>query len=903
MEFRVLGPLAVTGDHGRPVTVPAGRARVVLGLLCMRAPQVVPRDHLIDAAWNGEPPATAVTQLQGIVSALRRAFGHEHRDIIATTTDGYLLRAGTDLGMFRELARQARADQDRGCFRDALALWRSQPFEGLDCAELEAAAGQVEQEYVGVLEEYAALELRFGHSDPVIAAATPWAIRHPLRERLQALLIQALVSSGRQAEAHTAYHALRQRLADELGVGPGPELRDLYQRILAGDRATTSEAQVRPAQLPAAATDFTGRTLEVMDLCETLLTGCGAVVISAVTGTGGIGKSALAAHVAHLVATEFPGGQLYVNLAGASRDPAVPAEILARLLRDLGVPAADIPASGAEREVRYRSVLAGRKVLLVLDDAKDAAQVRPLLPGTGGCAVLITSRARLADLAGVRRCDLSELNRDDALALFTRIAGPARVAAEPAATDEVLDSCGGLPLAIRIAGAKLAARPGWTVADVAARLAAEHHRLAELQIGDLAVRASFQLSYDGLPVPVADVFRLLGLTPPGVMPLGAIAALTDLSASQAEQALDVLADAHLIENPAPGRYRLHDLLRLFAAELASTEKAREVAVGRLFTWYGTALRSAIGILAQARRLPPGIDGWPPEPSREVPVFTTHSDALGWVQREETTLVWMIKAAAARSWHELATRMASLFTLYFLRAGSSDAFAASHQIGAESAAELGDDLAQAWLLAGLGLYWKRIGEYASAVEYYQRSLLLREQAGDRNGVAACHCNLGNAYVNWGRPQEGLDSLRRAAALSEELGDDLTLGMALSNIGFALGMTGEAEQKLAVLDRAVQVLGGTGDRYSEAVARVGRGEALYQLGCLDEALAQFRSAEVMLKDLGMAQLDLVEVLCGLGETLEALGRPDEARQSWQEAAALAATGVHLPDAIRARITAAR
>jgi DNA-binding SARP family transcriptional activator/tetratricopeptide (TPR) repeat protein len=873
----------------------------VLGLLCVRAHQVVARGKLIDAAWNGEPPPTAVTQLQGLVSALRRAFGDENRDLIATTADGYVLRGGTDLGTFRELAERARADQDQDRFRDALDLWRARPLDGLDCAELEAAADQVEQEYVGVLEEYAALELRIGHRDTVIEAVTPWAMRHPLRERLQALLIQALASSGRQAEAHTAYHALRQRLADELGVGPGPELRDLYQRLLAGDRGATSAIQVRPAQVPAAAADFTGRTLEVADLCETLLTGCSAVVISAVTGTGGIGKSALAAHVAHLVAAEFPGGQLYVNLAGASPDPAVPAEVLARLLRDLGVPAAEIPAPGAEREARYRSVLAGRKVLLVLDDAKDAAQVRPLLPGTEDCAVLITSRASLADLAGVSRCDLSELNRDDALALFARIAGPARVAAEPAATDQVLGSCGGLPLAIRIAGAKLAARPGWTVADMAARLAAGHDRLRVLRYGDLAVRASFQLSYDGLPVPVAGVFRLLGLTPPGVVPLGAIAALTNLSGDDAEQALDVLADAHLIENPAPGRYRLHDLLRLFAAELAGTEPAGTER--RMFSWYGAALRSATVILAQARRMPPGVDGWPAEPAGEVPAFATHSDALGWVQREEAALVWIIKEAVARGWHELATRMASLFTMYFLRAGSSDAFAASHQIGAESAAELGDDLAQAWLLAGLGLYWKRIGENASAVECYQRSLILREQAGDRNGVAACHCNLGNAYVNWGRHQEGLDSLRRAAALSEELGDDLTLGMALSNIGVAFGMMGEAEQKLAVLDRAVEVLGGTGDRYSEAVARVGRGEALYQLGRLEEALAQFRSAEVILKELGMAQLDLVEVLCGLGETLAALGRPEEARQSWQEAAALAATGVHLPDAIRARIVAGR
>jgi tetratricopeptide (TPR) repeat protein len=682
------------------------------------------------------------------------------------------------------------------------------------------------------------------------------------------------------AGAVAAYHDLRQRLAEDLGVDPSPQLREAYQHVLARNQAPDEPGAVRPAQVPAAVADFTGRELEVKELRDALTPSGGrspTVVISAVTGVGGIGKSALAAHVAHLMTEAFPDGRLYANLMGASPGPAVPADVQARLMRDLGVSAEQIPATGEERDARYRSVLAGRKLLLFLDDARDAAQLRPLLPGTEGCAVLITSRARLADLPGVIRCDLAELTREDAGALFARIVGPDRAAAEPAAVTVVLDACGELPLAIRIAAARLAARPGWSIADLAARLAAERDRLRELRCGDLAVRTSFQLSFDELDEQPARVFRLLGLTPAGLLPLAAVAALADMPAARTEQVLDVLADVHLIENPAPGSYRMHDLLRLFAA----------------------ALRSAGQVLSLGRRLPPGMAEWSPEPDVELPALRTHKEALGWIQYEEPRLIWAIRSAAARGWHELVVRLASPLAVYGMRVGDPDILAATQRLGVDSAEAMGDDLAQAWLLSGLGMGLYGADDYRGAIACFERVLALRQRAGDRQGEATAYCYLANAQTECHLIADGLENYRRSAAISEELGDDVTLGMVLDNIGQVLSAAGDVDGALDAQRRAVDVLSRTDHGFSQATARNALGETLFRLDRVEQALEQYRSAESMLRELGMAQRSLVEVLCGLGEALAALDRADQARASWVEAAALAETGVTLPEQVRVRI----
>jgi DNA-binding SARP family transcriptional activator/tetratricopeptide (TPR) repeat protein len=927
VEFRVLGPLEVLGDGGEPVRLPGGRARIALALLCVKRGLVVPTDWLIHATWNGSPPATAIAQTQAHISALRRALGPA-RDLIGTTEQGYLLRvdeSATDLGRLRLLARQARTAQPAEAVKllaEAVTLWRGIPFGGADCAELETAADLIEQEYVTVLEEHA--RLVFAHGTPadstaVITRLQEWCTSHAMHEGLHAALIEALARTGRQADAIAAYHDLRERLAEELGVDPGPPLRSLYQRIVSGQsvsgqsvtgQSVTGQSvtgPIRPAQLPASVADFTGRKSSAKQLADALAPGA-TVAISAVTGTGGMGKTALAVHVAHLVSAEFPDGQLYVNLAGASAEPAAPGDVLARLLRNLDVPSGSVPADEEERALTYRSVLAGKRLLLVLDDARDAAQVRPLLPGSAGCAVLVTSRARLGDLAAVVRFDLAELEPAEAVELLGRIIGRARVAAEPRAAESILASCAGLPLAIRIAASNLAVRPGWSLAAYADQLAAEQHRLDLLQCGDQAVRASFRLSYDGLDAEQARMFRLLGLTPPGVLPVAAIAALADSGLTATERCLEALTEVCLLEAPAPGQYRLHDLLRLFANELASTELAgtglaedeRSSALRGFIGWYAAGLRSAVGVLAASGRLPPGAD-LPVQPEWDVPEFGSHRTALDWVQRGEATIGWAIRTAAAQGWHAAATRVASLFTLYGLRAGVPEALVATQRIAVDSAVLIGDDLTQAWLLTGLGVYLRRGTDHPAAMACFEQALVLRQRCGDRYGEAASHCNLGNAHGNAGRFAAALANFRQAATIGEELGDDHLLGTVFSNIGRLYQKLGDSDRSLDAFSHGVDVLRRSGDRYSEAVTRIGLGATLHRTGRVEQALAEYRGAESTLRELGLAERDLIEALCGAGETLDALDRPAEAGQTWAEAAALAAGEQWLPQDLRDRLAA--
>jgi tetratricopeptide (TPR) repeat protein len=760
---------------------------------------------------------------------------------------------------------------------------------------------------VAAVEEYAGLKVTAGDFAAVTAALPEWVSRHPLREGLRAPLIQALARTGRQADAIAVYHDLRQLLADELGVDPSPELKDLYQRILTGDRdmmrqqpAQPARPQpdrsfVRPAQVPAATGDFTGRAMEVKELRDALEPQAGgppSVAISAVTGTGGIGKSALAAHVAHLMRDDFPDGQLYVNLAGASREPAAPPDVIARLLRDLGVPAEDVPAADDEREARYRSVLAGRKILLVLDDAHDTAQVRPLLPGTDGCAVLITSRASLADLAGVRRFDLTELSQEDAHDLFARIVGGRRAAAEPAATAAILDACGGLPLAIRIAAARLASRPRWTIESVAAKLAAERHRLAELQIGDLAVRASFELSYDGLPAAAAAAFRLLGLAPPGTLSLAPVAALLDMSVTDAEETLDTLVDAHVLEGPAPGQYRLHDLLRLFAAELIATqmtEQDQQEAFDRLLIWYYYALRHAVEF--HPEDFPParaaGGEG--------LPVLGGYADAQEWCEREHQSMVSVVGSAATRGRHEMVVGMARLISMYAHMVGSLRGHLTIQRTALDSARQIGDRRGEAWILSSLGDVLMLSGEVAEAIECFERELGIREEVSSRGGIASAHNSLGTAYHASGRCELAVGHFRLAEALCEE---SFGLGTVLVNEAECLSASGEQEAALACFTRALPLL--MGNTHAQAQAATKLAETLRLTGRLAESFEQHQVALKLHQEMGGNQREVIAALGKLGETLADLGRPAEARLRWQEALLVAdRTGDPRAAEIRARL----
>ena len=544
----------------------------------------------------------------------------------------------------------ADGDPDRAAevLAEALELWRGRALADVPPSALVTAeADRLEESRLSVLELRIEADLGCGRPAQLVPELRRLLSDHPLREGLWALLIRALDGAGRHAEALAAYGQVREVISEELGVDPGPELQGLYQAMLTADadagprpRAAAaapatapspappagspaeathrragpgSSSRRAPAQLPADVADFTGRAAPLERLCG-LVSGArerasGAVTVAVVAGTPGLGKTTLAVHAAHRLRPDFPDGQLYVSLRGGSDHPVPADEVLARFLRDLGVDGARVPVDPEERAAMYRTRLAERQMLIVLDDARDAAQVRPLLPGTGSSAVIVSSRHRLSDLAGSRLIDLDVLDEGEAAELFTRIIGTDRAEAEPGPARDVLGVCAGLPLAIRIAGARLAARRVWTVRTLADRLADQRRRMDELTAGDLAMRACFQVSFDALPhrngtsADPARAFRLLGVWQGPSIGLPAAAALIGQPEWPVADALEVLVDAHLLESPAPDRYRLHDLLRDYAADRARADdppQAVEDAVRRVLDWYLRTADAAAGLVAPYR---------------------------------------------------------------------------------------------------------------------------------------------------------------------------------------------------------------------------------------------------------------------------------------------------------------
>jgi DNA-binding SARP family transcriptional activator len=655
-RFRLLGALEIRVDEQwREINAPKWRS--VLAALLINAGQVVSVNALIDEVWGDAVPAKASNLISIYVLRLRRLLGEQGGARLVTRSPGYQLHAGpsdTDVGIFEAMFRDgrdtlARGQPDRAAAQlaEALAMWRGSPLSDVPrTALVEAEVERLSELRLSASELRITAELACGEHAAVVPDLRRLLADSPLREGLWALLITALNGSGRHAEALDAYGQARAVIADELGVDPGLELRRLYAGLLAedtdgwglsrplaspilggqGPAALPSSSAVtvsepppspvvtdtparsehvlavpdrHPAQLPADVADFTGREDQVKHLSDLLSAAggagaSGAVRIALVAGYGGLGKTSLAVHAAHRAMNNFPDGQLYVDLLGATAHPLQPADVLTRFLHDLGVDGRDVPHGEADRAALYRTSLAGRRVLVVLDNAKDAAQVRPLLPGSASCAVLITTRSRMPDLAGTNLVDLNVLDDDEALTLFTKIVGDERALAEPEATAELLLACAGLPLAIRICAARLTSRSGWTIQTMANRLRDQHRRLDELIAGDLAVRASFEVSFASLPkarrhaIDPALAFRLLGLWHGPAISRAAAAALFGTTEDQALDALEILVDAHLLESKSQDLYKFHDLLRVYASERAYadlSQEGRDTAVQRLLSWY------------------------------------------------------------------------------------------------------------------------------------------------------------------------------------------------------------------------------------------------------------------------------------------------------------------------------
>ena len=809
-----------------------------------------------------------------------RAPGYQLR-VTSSETDALLFEA-----MVREGRRAFASGDPQGTasqLTEALALWYGQPLADVPATPLvEAEAERLAELRLGAIELRITAELACGGHSQAVAEIRRLLADHPLREGLWLLLMQALDGAGRHAEALEVYGQARNAISGQLGVDPGAELRQLHADLLAKDQAgppgvitvglvTTragtpapvlsalaesaertertekaesaagtgsrpgrgarSAAQT-PAQLPADIADFTGRDEQVRRLGE-LVSGPGAnndpgaVRIAVVAGAGGLGKTSLAVHAAHRVRRKFPDGQLYVDLLGADSNPLQAGDVLARFLRDLGMDGRDIPVDEDERAARYRTTLATRRMLIVLDNARDAAQVRPLLPGTASCAVLVTTRSRMPDLASNRLVDLNVLDHDEALALFTKVVGEDRAAAEPVATDELLDACAGLPLAIRICAARLATRSGWTIRAMANRLRDEHRRLDEMRVGDLAVRASFRVSFASLPpradavgIDPARAFCLLGLWQGPSISAEAAAALFGTPEYLAADALEVLVDTHLLESTVSDRYRFHDLLRVYASERALadlTGEERDIAVGRLLDWYmRTADAAALAVSPHRYNVPlEDAQAGPPPLS-----FAGIEDALGWYDAERVNVVAATRQASAGGRHEVAWRLsAPLFTVFNRRGNWAD-LVSTHRIALDSARLVGNRLGEAWVLNNLGeaLGYSRESE---GIDLLEQALTIRREIGDRMGEAQTASNLADAYVVLGRTKEALDLLHRAVDLSREVGFRYAEGAALNNLA-------EAFLELDRLEEAVDFLLQARRTFDEIKLPTGTGYALHNLG---------------------------------------------------------------------------
>ncbi|OUD04372.1 BTAD domain-containing putative transcriptional regulator [Streptomyces swartbergensis] len=889
LRFSVLGSVRVwRGDQ--PLSTGSPQQRALLAALLLRAGRTATAGELIDALWGEEPPSQALAAVRTYASRLRKGLG---AGVLVSESGGYairgLLEGALDLTTAQNLALDAETARNAGdlsrarsLLDQALNLWDGESLAGVPGPYAEDQRVRLEEWRLQLQESRLDMALVQGNHAEAVSELTALTAAHPLRERLRELLMLALYRSGRQAEALAVYADTRRLLADELGVDPRPGLRELQQRILQADpalsestpRATEPAAvPVRPAQLPMPVYDFTGRAGFVAELSEILASAEGRVV--AVAGIGGVGKTALAVRVAHQARAAFPDGQLYVDLRGAGPRGVEPESVLGFLLRALGTPDSAIPDSLEERAALYRSVLDGRRVLVLLDNARDAAQVRPLLPGTEGCAALVTSRVRMVDLAGCHLVDLDVMTSEEALQLFTKIVGEERVESERDAALEVLAACGFLPLAIRVAAARLAARRTWTVSVLATKLADEHRRLDELQAGDLTVKAAFELVYGQLEPAQARAFRLLSLADGPDISLAAAASVLELGTAETEDLLESLVDTSLLESAAPERYRYHDLVRLYARGCAERDEQppneRDAAMSRLLDFY---LATAVGAYAIERpgdRLVDHLEG------TEYPgmVFPDRGSARDWLFTEAACLLSLVQQASAIG---RLRKGADLLLVLQDLAESGSAFVHYQSAAADLrdlAVAVGDRHAEVRTRVVLAHVHFLAGRFAEADAEARKAGTLCEAVNDPWSTGRVLDTRAVIALHNGHHADGETHLRQAIENFRSHGDEPALAMALCNLSRIHLITGREEsavqlarQGVEISDRLGHTLRGAGARYALALALTATGAMSEAMNLLNEALEVFRASRQQLRE-GMTLSRVAEVHLAMGDAGAAAG----------------------------------
>jgi len=908
MQVRLLGPVDVVVD-GQPRPVHGLRRKAVLATLALQHGSLVSVDQLIDVVWGEAAPATARNTLQSHVSYLRTVLGG--KTAIRAQPPGYVLelRDGTDVLRVRQLMRLAGqaaspAEQARQ-LAAALSLWRGEPLA--DVAGVSWLDGQAEplrMLRVDVARALSDARLAAGEHRELIPSLEPLAAERPLDEQVQAQLMLALYRSGRQADALAVYQRTRRALADQLGVDPSQSLRDLEVAILRQDPALDVAAKPTrpgrgaaavpvPAQVPSGP-PFAGRRDELASLDALLPTpsgtpedGPGGAAISVLSGTAGIGKTALAVHWARRVSARFPDGQLFASLrgfdpAGAALDPG---DALRGFLEAFGIPEARIPADLAGQAGLYRSVLAGKRVLVVLDNAKDEQQVRPLLPASYGCVAVVTSRNQLVGLVateGANPLTLDLLSPDDARELLTGRLGTTRVTSEPAAVSDIIDRCARLPLALTVAAARASTAPHLPLAAIASELRGASRALDSFYVGDTAadVRTVLSWSYRALTGAAARLFRLLGLHPGPDISLAAAASLGGLRPDQARDVLAELARSHLLAEHQPGRYAFHDLLRAYAGEQVvkhDSQQVRAAAVRRLLDHY------LHGAYASALLIEPSLDRLTlgeAEPGTVLAEPAEPADAMAWFAAEDAGILGAVRLAAGGGLATHAWQLAWIVSSYFLRRGQWEDNTAAQQAALGAARAAGDVPGEAHATHGLANGYARSGRFDLAVPEYERALGLGRATGDLAGQAHIQASLAWIAERQERLTDAVAHAAQALALHQAAGNRTAEAAGLNDLGFCYARMGNFQEALSYCERGLAICREVGERNWEAATLDSLGLIHDGLGDGDRAVACYGQAATIYRDLG-DRFNEADTLMSLGDTLARAGGAAAARDKWAQA----------------------
>jgi DNA-binding SARP family transcriptional activator/tetratricopeptide (TPR) repeat protein len=929
MRVRLLGSVDVVVD-GAPRLIQGVRRKALLATLALHDGEVVGTDRLAHVIWGEMASPGSASTLQSHMSFLRGVLGS--RTAILARPPGYVLELGGGDTDVREAERLLRAgtrspNPSEGIddLEAALALWRGPPLADVHGMPwLEEQAQRLEVLLGHVKRALFEARLAAGEHIRLVPDLVAMAAEQPLDEQVCGQLMLALYRSGRQAEALAAYQRMRRSLGD-LGIDPGAELRDLQTAILRQDPALEPLAMpmvslapvvVRtpvlpvPAQLPSAVGGFAGRAAELARLDELLRRALGArgrpaaVVIAAVSGMAGVGKTALAVHWAHRVAGRFPDGQLYVNLRGFDPGGAAvePGEAVRGFLDALGVPAARIPDGLDAQATLYRSLLRNKRVLVVLDNARDGGQVRPLLPGSPGSLAVVTSRRDLADLVaaeGAYPLALDVLADAEAGDLLARRLGGSRAAGEPDAIAQIVDRCARLPLALAIAAARAADRPEFPLAVLTAELLAAARALDPFDGGDAAtdVRAVFSWSYQALSEPAARLFRLLGVHPGQDVALPAAASLASIEPEQARLLLAELTRAHLIAEHAPGRFALHDLLRAYAAELVDgceSEEARGAALHNVLDHYlQTAHRAAMRLEPYLE--PISLD--PPRPQVTSGAPKTAEAALAWCSAEQAALIAAVGRAAEAGLDTHAWQLAWSLSSFLLRRALWSENAAVQWLALDAARRSGDDAGEAHALTALAFGYARAGRDSDAMPVFRRALRLFEQGGSNASQADIHRQLAWLAERQGQPAEMLSHSQRALELYRAADHQAGQAGVLNDLGWCHAMLGEYRQALDYCQRALAALAEVGERSWEDAVWDSLGYIHHQLGNHAEAVTCYRRSVALCRDLADRYNEAV-TLDHLGDVQLSAGDAAAARRTWDDALRILAEIGH-PDADQIRV----